>query len=292
MTRAASITLVLIGATLMSFVGLILRNIEAADGFQIMAYRSLALCLIVLIFACWQRSESVWAFLIQIDLKDCLVGFFLGLAFTLYVFALISTNIASALFILACCPVFASFLSWLFLQEPPSLISLLAIALALIGVTLMVSDGIADGRLLGNLFAVGSSFCFAVMLVLIRKYDRDPLGGTFLAGLFSSLGNAVIALVFGAGLMISGWDLGLSLFMGAFTIGLGIACVTLAASHLPSSEVSILVLLESVLGPIWVWLFLGETTTTNVLIGGAIVFGAVVLQTLAASKLNTVRAYN
>ncbi len=287
MTRRVSIALVLIGATLMSFVGLILRNIEAADGFQIMAYRSLSLSVIVLAFACWHRRETVSVFLGQIDLKDALVGLFLGGAFTLYVFALLTTNIASALFILACSPVFAAILSWMLLKEPPTPATLVAILLALIGVTLMVSDGISDGRLLGNLCAVASSFCFAVMLVLIRKYDRDPLGGTFLAGVFSSIGNAVFALLIGSGLFISAWDLGLSLFMGAFTIGLGIACVTAAARHLPASEVSILVLLESVLGPIWVWLFLNEDTTAIVLIGGAIVFGAVVLQTLAASKRRT-----
>jgi len=156
--------------------------------------------------------------------------------------------------------------------------------MAITGVSIMVWDGIGNGSTFGNMFAVVSAFCFAVMLVLIRKFDRDPLGGTFMAGVFSSIGNALIAIVIGTGLVIGVWDLGLSLFMGAFTIGLGIACVTVAASYLPPSEVSILVLLESVLGPVWVWLFLNETTTANVLIGGAIVLGAVIMQTLGSGQ--------
>ena len=284
MTRGSAVTLVLVGATLMSFVGLVLRHIESADGFQIMAYRSLSLSVIVLLFACWMRKQAAIDFLKQIDLRDCIVGTFLGVAFTCYVFALINTNIASALFILACAPVFAAVLAWAMLGEMPSKLSVFAIALAIVGVTIMVWDGIGNGSTFGNMFAVVSAFCFAVMLVLIRKFGRDPLGGTFMAGVFSSIGNAIIAGVFGAGLVIGTWDLGLSLFMGAFTIGLGIACVTVAANSLPPSEVSILVLLESVLGPVWVWLFLNETTTANVLIGGAIVLGAVVLQTLGGVR--------
>lgn len=284
MTRKSAVSLVLIGATLMSFVGLVLRHIESADGFQIMAYRSFSLSLIVLVFACWMRRQAPFDFLKQIDLRDCVVGLFLGVAFTCYVFALINTNIASALFILACAPVFAAVLAWVLLGEMPSTLSVFAIAMAIIGVTIMVWDGIGNGSTFGNMFAVVSAFCFAVMLVLIRKFGRDPLGGTFMAGVFSSIGNAVIAVALGAGLVISTWDLGLSLFMGAFTIGLGIACVTVAANYLPPSEVSILVLLESVLGPVWVWLFLNETTTANVLIGGAIVLGAVVLQTLGGVR--------
>jgi len=76
MTRGSAVALVLFGATLMSFVGLILRHIEHADGFQIMAYRSLSLALIVLVFACWRRGQGILDFFRQIDGKDCIVGFF------------------------------------------------------------------------------------------------------------------------------------------------------------------------------------------------------------------------
>ena len=278
LSRGPAISLVLTGATLMSFVGLVLRYIEAADGFQIMTYRSVSLSALVLLFACWWREQSVSQFLRAIDWRDCVVGLFLSLAFTFYVFALVNTNIASGLFILACAPVFASILAWLLVGEVPNLRTIGAILMAIVGVAIMVWDGLDGGGTIGNFFAVGSAFCFAVMLVLIRKFGREPLGGTFMAGIFSVAGNFVLALLLGSGLAIGMWDLGLSLFMGAFTIGLGIACVTVAASALPPSEVSVLVLLESVLGPLWVWLFLNETASLNVLIGGLIVVLAVALQ--------------
>ena len=178
-------------------------------------------------------------------------------------------------------PIFAAALAWLVMGEKPSAITWIALFLAVSGVAVMVADGFSTGGTLGNVFALISSFCFATMLVTIRWLGReDPLDGTFLGGVFASVMNAGLVIALGSGFVISTWDLGLSLFMGAFTIGLGIAFVTWAAGYLPSSEVSVLVLLESVLGPLWVWWFLGETATVNVLVGGAIVLGAVVLQTV------------
>ncbi|MEO1143833.1 MAG: DMT family transporter, partial [Pseudomonadota bacterium] len=224
-------------------------------------------------------------FLSKFDKWDVLIGVLLGFAFSFYVYALLNTNIASALFILSSAPIFAAVLGWLMIGEKPSPVTYLALLLAVAGVGIMVKDGLDTGGILGNVYALFSAFCFASMLVVIRFIGReDALGGSFLGGVFAGVLNAVIAVSIGSGLAISTWDLGLSLLMGAFTIGLGIALVTWAASYLPASEVSILVLIESVTGPIWPWLFLGETTTINVLIGGAIVLLAVVLQTLKGSS--------
>ncbi|MEM9333031.1 MAG: DMT family transporter [Pseudomonadota bacterium] len=280
MTRPVAVILVLLGATLMSFVGLILRLIENADAFQILVYRSFSLAAIVLLVACLKRGIGPIRFLTSIDVWSVFMGLLMGFAFSFYVYALLNTSIASALFLLSSSPIFAAILAWIFLGEMPSKITFFALFLAIAGVAIMVMDGFSSGGTLGNLFALFSAFCFASMLVMIRYLGReDPLEGTFLGGVFAVLMNAGIVVYLGSGFSISTWDLGLSLFMGAFTIGLGIAFVTWAAGYLPSSEVSVLVLLESVLGPLWVWIFLNETATFNVLIGGAVVLVAVVIQT-------------
>lgn len=285
MTRATAILLVLSGASLMSFVGLILRLIETADAFQILTYRSLALAAVVLVFACLRRRVSPARFFSSIDRWSVFVGLLLGFAFSFYVYALLNTSIASALFLLSSSPIFAAILGWLFLREKPTFATYVALALAVLGVGVMVFDGFEQGGTLGNMFALFSAFCFACMLVTVRGLGREePLGGTFLGGIFATVMNAALVIVLSSGFAISSWDLGLSLFMGAFTIGLGIALVTLAAGYLPPSEVSVLVLLESVFGPLWVWVFLGETATIYVLTGGAIVLTAVVIQTFAKTK--------
>ncbi len=282
-TRAA--LLVLLGATAMSFVGVLLRLIESADGFQVLFYRSVAIAVCVAVLACVRRRVGLATFLRSLDGYDLAIGVCLSAAFTFYIFALLNTSIASALFILSVAPFFAATLGWLVLGERPTRTTWAAMAFAIAGVGLMVADGLSVGRFAGNLYAMLSALGFACMLVLVRRARReDALGGTFLGGVLAAVINGAVALTFGAGLAISGWDLSLSAFMGAFTIGLGLVLVTWAAAYLPASEVSILVLLESVLGPIWVWLFLGETTTVLVIAGGAVVLGSVALQAWASQR--------
>ena len=131
----------------------------------------------------------------------------------------------------------------------------------------------------GNVLAIGSALCFALMLVLARGSGKsDLLGGNFL--------GAVLAMVAMAGLAVAGSDGGLSvssrdlillLAMGAFTIGLGIAFVAWAAPNLPSAEVSLLILLESVLSPLWVWVFLGEQMSFYEITGGLILLTSVAI---------------
>lgn len=281
MARTNAILIVLFGATLMSFVGLILRFMEAADGFQVLVYRSIALAAMVALFACLRRRVGVFEFLGSIDKWSVFIGLLLGTSFSFYIYALLNTSIASALFLLSSAPVFAALLAWIVLGEKPRKVTLFALGLAMFGIGIMVIDGFETGGTSGNLYALVAAFTFACMLVTIRYLGREePLGGTFLGGVFACLMNVAVITAMGSTLAISTWDIGLSLFMGAFTIGIGIACITVAASYLPPSEVSILVLMESVLGPIWVWAFLGETTTVNVVVGGVIVFSAVVLQAI------------
>ena len=160
-----------------------------------------------------------------------------------------------------------------------------AMAAALVGVALMIGDGISLGRSTGNVVALISSFSFSVMLVLARRSRRDDvLGGTFLGGILALCMAGMAASMFGNGLAISRSDLLLTLFMGAFTIGIGIALVTWGTGYVPAAEVSLLTLTESVLGPIWPWIFLGYAMTLTEIGGGAIVLGAVALLALATRE--------
>ena len=156
---------------------------------------------------------------------------------------------------------------------------------ALVGVALMIGDGLAYGRTAGNIVALVSSLTFAIMLVLARRSGKsDVLGGTFLGGAGCVLLGAFASLSFGNGLGISTHDLMLTLFMGAFTIGIGIALVTWGTGYVPAAEVSLLVLTESVLGPIWPWIILGQAMTLTEIGGGVIVLGAVAALALASRE--------
>ncbi len=290
MSKSKASLLILFGGTCMSFVGLLMRLIDSADGFQILAYRSVGISLVVLLVACLKRKVSPTDFLRALDANDLKMGTALAIAFSFYVFAMLYTSVASTLLILTTVPFFTALLAWFFLGETPARLTWACMIASVLGVGLMVSDGVELGRSLGNLFALISGVCFAIMLVFARHSKQpDPLGGTFLAGIISVVMGLGFSATLGNGVILTPHDFAIILFMGAFTIGLGIAFVTWGTSVVLAAEASLLLLIESLLGPVWVWVFLSEAMTTVEIFGGALVLLSVA--TLAFSqKEKSIRA--
>ena len=278
MTKRNATFTILLGGFFMSFVGLLMKMIIDASGFQILFYRSMSLSLVVIIFACLITKSNPKTFMKRLDRFDLLMGIFLSLAFATYVFSMLYTSVASTLFILGITPFLAAIIAWYYLKEKPKIIVWVTMIVATTGVFLMVSDGMVFGKTFGNILAFFSALLFAMTLVVARYSKKENvLGGTFLGGAFACLIGLIASLLLNHGLLISSYDMSLSLFMGAFTIGLGITLVTTGTPFVPAAEVSLLVLIESVLGPIWVWIFLSEAMTTFELVGGILIFAALII---------------
>ena len=270
--------LILSGALCMSFAALFVKLIQNADGFQILFYRGFPQCMMVMIVACFIRRISLVEFFKSIDKTDLVLGFTMCIAFSFYIFALLNTSVASALFILSISPVFAALLSWRIIGEIPTKTTWIAILFAMVGVTVMVGADLTRGQLIGNLFAMISAFSFALMLVFARKSKKsDVLTGNFLGAGFAILMAIILAYSYGDGLIVSTQDMLLSFALGAFTIGIGIAFVAWAAPYLPAPNVGVLVLIESVLAPVWVWLFLDMPMKYQEILGGLIILCAVLI---------------
>ncbi len=269
----------------MSFVGLYMRLLSEADGFQILFYRSLSLSFMVGLVCCLRRRVMPLTFLKSIDRTDFLIGLVISLAFACYVFAMLYTTVASTLLILSATPFMTATIGWLWISERPKAITWVAMAFASAGIYFMVKSGHQLGNNVGNVLALLSGFWFALMLVMARRSGKDDiLGGTFIGGVICILIGASMAFLVGTGLKVLTLDLFIIFVMGAFGIGIGIAFVTWGASHVPAAEVSILVLIESVLGPIWPWLLLGETMTLSEIFGGTLVLASVIVFALFSTE--------
>jgi drug/metabolite transporter (DMT)-like permease len=196
------------------------------------------------------------------------VGFLYGLEATLFVFAISNTSVANTVIIVSTAPLFAASMSWLFLREhiPPR--TWAAIAAGLVGIGIVVWDGLELGTGLGDAAALGSGLGFAAALVLVRRArDTDmlpamSLGGVISAALVLPLSPA-LALPLASALPL--WT------TGVVVLPLAFAAFTIGPRHISAAEVGLLMLLQTVLGPVWVWLALGEAMTTRGLIGGGIV---------------------
>ena len=140
----------------------------------------------------------------------------------------------------------------------------------------MVSDQTGAGTVLGSLAALGSALGFACFTVALRAGKSvEMLPAVFLSGLFALVMMGSICLFTGDGFILSRYDGGIALGMGVFQVGAGLVLFTLGSRSLPAAELALLSLAEVVLGPVWVWLFLGETVGLNTLIGGGILLAAI-----------------
>jgi drug/metabolite transporter (DMT)-like permease len=192
-----------------------------------------------------------------------------------FIVALNHTTVARVLFLLALAPVLAAALAWMFLGEPIGRRTMLAMAMALVGVGVMVGTP-GGGNLVGDGLGFMTALAFAVALIITRhRQDVSMAPATILS-------QALLILVFAPFATpseISGEDTLWLALLGAGQIGLGLVLLTIGARLIPAAQVALITLLEVVLGPIWVWIALGERPDNGTLIGGVIVIAAIVVQT-------------
>ena len=279
--RATGVALVLGAGALLSLSGIVLRQMESAGGGQIIFYRSLAFAVAVFLWlALHYRTRVLHAFA-KVGRAGLIAGLSLGLGSVCYIYALLLTTVANALFIISAAPFMAALLGWMVLRERVRPTTWAAMAVALAGIAIMVFDGVRGGRLLGNLVAFGTPVSFAIMLVALRRAgDRDMIPAICLAGVV----GAVVGFAMSDSLVIPRHDLALCIFLGVVQYGGGFVLLTLGARHLPAAEVALLSLVETVLAPLWVWIGVDEVPTLFTLTGGAIVLLAVVAQTTAGMR--------
>lgn len=198
-----------------------------------------------------------------------------------FIVALNYTSVANVLFMQALSPILAALLGRLF-GERVTARTWMAIGVGFAGVVVMVgTPGNLD--LVGELLAFVMTLSFAGTLVLTRhRRDVSMAPATCL----SQLIVLVIALPFATLDGISGNDVALLSALGISQIGLGLVFLTIGARLIPAAEVALIVQLEIMLGPLWVWLAVDEQPSTATLIGGVIVLGAVAAQTRAEISRN------
>jgi len=267
--------LIFLGALSLSFGGLIVKSFEGATLWQILFWRSLFFSLTVLTFLIITYKSKVFKSFYVSGLPGFIGGLILSIGFCGYVFAMYNTTVANTNFIISLQILFLAIFGFFFLKEKINLITLISIILAMSGVLLMVGNSLSPGELSGNLAAFTMPITFAVLIMIVRKFPSvDMVPAQFVAGISSCL----IGLSFSPTIMISPHDIFLGFIAGFFQIGFGFIFITIGARTTPSAMVGIIMLSESVLGPIWAFLFVSEIPSLYGLIGGAIILFAVLLQ--------------
>ena len=186
-----------------------------------------------------------------------------------------STTVANTNFIISLQILFLAIFGYFFLKEKISAITLSSIILAMSGVFLMVGNSLSPGEMSGNLAAFTMPVTFAILIIIVRKFPNvDMVPAQLVAGISS----CIIGFFLSSKLMISTHDIFLGFLAGFFQVGFGFIFITIGARTTPSAMVGIIMLSESVLGPILAFLFVDEKPCMYGLLGGGIILFAVLLQ--------------
>ena len=274
-TKLPGPLLIFLGACSLSFGGLIVKSFEGATLWQILFWRSLFFSLTVLVFLIiTYKKKTIQAFY-ESGLPGFFGGIILSVGFCGYVFAMYNTTVANTNFIISTQVLFLAIFGYLFLKEKISIITLASIILAISGVILMVGNSLSPGELSGNIAAFSMPITFAILIILVRKFPKvDMVPAQFVAGICC----CIIGFLLSNKIMISPYDIFLGFIAGFFQVGFGFIFITIGAQPTPSAMVGIIMLSESILGPMWAFLFAGERPSLFTLIGGVIILLSVLLQ--------------
>jgi drug/metabolite transporter (DMT)-like permease len=184
------------------------------------------------------------------------------------------TSAANALLILAIAPFLAAILSWVILRERIDGATMVAIALVFAGVLIIASGSVTQGRLLGDAFALMNATTIAAYYVTLRTAGRRNMLPFLAAG--SVLGG-LLALPFADFAPVSGTQALLIFLSGAVILPGAAGLLMLGPRYLPAPEVSMITLLEVILGPLLVWAVIGENPGRATLVGGGVIIAVLAL---------------
>jgi drug/metabolite transporter (DMT)-like permease len=200
----------------------------------------------------------------------------IALASGSFIIALNHATVANVLFMQAAAPIAAALLAWIALGESITHRAAIAMAIAVVGVAIMVG-GPGSGGFVGVGASIVMTLSFATSIVITRHKREVSMAPAI------CLSQVIVLLAtapFAHPATVSRRDLGLFMLLGFGQMALGLAFLAVGARLIPAAEVALITLLEIVLGPLWVWIAISETPPLTTIIGGCVVIGAVLLQTV------------
>jgi len=277
--------LVVGGAVLWSMMGLAIRLIGDATTWQILFWRSLGMAPVLFAFIAWRSGGRPFARIRAAGLTGLAGGLALVFAFAGAIYAIQSTTVANAVFLFAASPLITALFAWPLLREPVRRGTWAAIAVAVVGILMMVREGLALGALAGNVAALASAAGFAVFTLALRRGRLgDMLPAVMLGGVLSVIAAGAVLTATGEGLAVAPRDALIAMAMGVVLLGGGMVAYTMGSRALPAADLALLSMVEVMLAPVWVWLILAETASAGTFLGGAILLGALIGNALSGMR--------
>jgi drug/metabolite transporter (DMT)-like permease len=254
-----------------SFGGAIARYLTVPDSWTVVFWRSVAAAVFLLAVMLWREGwHGTRKLFLAMGLPGLCVGLCFAIASSTFVMAMQYTTIANILLMQAGVPLIAALVSFLVFRERVDGATWVAIAVVILGVAIMVSESLT-GKVspMGDGLSLLVALAFAGATVITRRHAQVGMmpavcTGTIMAGAAAAslMGNAVV----------SPGNAALLFVFGALNLGLGMALFVRGVRLVPAALAALIGVAEPVLGPLWVWLVHGEVPNARTLLGGAVVF--------------------
>jgi len=277
LSRIPPQTLILSCAVLWSLAGVMIKSVEM-NALSIAGLRSLFAAIALTI---------LFPELRKLPTRSQLLG---AISYTLTVVSFVAatklTTAANAIFLQSTAPLYVFFISWVVLKYKPATLDLLTAPIIAFGMTLFFIGDLNWQNRAGVLVGAASGLFFASFLLLMSK--ASP-GSPLRSILWGNVITFCISTPFINTLDLSYQNVGMLALMGLFQLALPYYLYSRAVAHLSALDASLILLLEPILNPIWVWIFVGERPHSNSLIGGTIVIGSVAARALLKAKSTKTR---
>jgi len=212
-------------------------------------------------------------------------GFFYAFTFTItnivFVISIENTSVANTLIMIALAPMLSAIISLIFLKENPDTKTWVAIIITTLSVVYIFYDALNAGDLLGNFLGLVCAAGLATGAVIIRSAKRISLVPSAMMG---KLMVALIALLFSNQLKLEGNDTLIIPLMCVMCVAIPFVLVTLAPRYITAAEVNLFFLLETILGPLWVWLVIKEQPSFETIVGGVVIIATIAIHSVLALK--------
>ena len=256
--------------------GITAQVADGADPFQYLVWRSVAVIVVVEALSFLQRKPAPTLTAYRSGRTMIIANMMLFIASFGFVYAVKTTSPANAAFLGSTVPIFGALLAWVILRERLNWVTIVAIVVAFIGLLVTVVGDLGSGTMVGNLAALSSAVGFAGYTVCVRS-DRDRDWSPVLPGyaVMMIVVCGTVTLAKGNPLVPPTGDLLLALLHGGVIIVLGTYMFNHASKQVPAAVMTLFAQTEMVLVPVWSITLLGERPKTMVLLGGCIIFVAI-----------------
>ena len=273
--------LLLFGGFCLSWGGFIVRSFETTDAWKILLLRSFFFFLGVSFFLLLMYKKDAFKTVKKAGLAGLIGGFVMSFSFIAFVFAMINTSVANVVFIISTQTMFLAIFGYFYLKEKVSIIGLLSIILAMMGISVMIGDSISGGTLFGNLVALTIPISFSILVMIIRKNANLDLVPAIW---YASISSTLISFLMTSDLSFTNNDILMGFLLGVPQLTFGFVCITIGSRTTKSVTIGLLMLTETIFAPLWVWLFLNEIPPVSVFIGGSIIIFAIIIKSLDKTK--------